>query len=69
MSGVSVPTPNDVPRDVIALAGVFFIIALLLITAVELITSSRNLLFNVGVIGVLMAIWFGIVVYFVWSTD
>lgn len=69
MSGLSIPTPNDVPGSVIALAGLFFIVALILVTAVELITFSNTLLFDVGITGILMAIWFGIVVYLVWSTE
>lgn len=69
MSSISIPSPKNVPIEVIALAGVFFIVALVLVVVVGLISFSSNLLRNAIIIWVLMAIWFVFIVYTVWSGD
>lgn len=69
MSSISIPTPNSVPRDVIALAGIFFVVTIALVVAIGLLAFSNVLLWYLAVVGVLMAIWFGSVVYYVWRTD
>jgi uncharacterized membrane protein YagU involved in acid resistance len=69
MSGISSTAMNDVPRSVVALAAIFFAIALALVTVVGLLAFPDNLLWYGSIIGILMAIWFAFVIYHVWATD
>jgi uncharacterized membrane protein YagU involved in acid resistance len=69
MSGISSTAMTDVPRSVVALATIFFSIALALIIVVGLLAFPTNLLWYGGIIGILMAIWFAFVIYQVWATE
>jgi membrane protein implicated in regulation of membrane protease activity len=66
MSSISIPTPDNVPSGALALAGIFFIIAIGLIISIGLLAFSWTFLWFVAIAGGLMAIWFGFVIYSVW---
>jgi fatty acid desaturase len=69
MSSISIPSPKNVPTELLALAGLFFAVAVVLVVVVGLISFGGSLLQDSIIIWVLMAIWFVFVVFAVWYDE